>query len=194
MRPGSPTWPMPNESASTASRALLDAAVWFAERGIRIERVLTDNASAYTSPTFARAIESIGARHKRTRPHRPQTNGKAERFIKTLLTEWAYGRLYRTNAERIDALPACVDFYNAGGPTPPSAAITPRRCQQRPWGSHLAPTDDGARSPWPHVTPAAPNDGGVALPRSLGARSGTPVPVRRLFARLPGDPGRRGTS
>jgi transposase InsO family protein len=121
---------VPNESASSASRALLDAAVWFAERGVRIERVLTDNAWAYTSPTFERAVGSIDARHKRTRPHRPQTNGKAERFIKTLLAEWAYGRLYRTNDERLAALPAWVDYYNAerthtalGGITPQAALV-----------------------------------------------------------------------
>jgi transposase InsO family protein len=121
---------VPNESASTASRALLDAAVWFAERGVRIERVLTDNAWAYTSPTYARAVASIDARHKRTRPHRPQTNGKAERFIKTLLAEWAYGRLYRTNDERLAALPGWVAEYNTerthtalGGITPQAALV-----------------------------------------------------------------------
>ena len=122
--------PVPDESARSASGALLDAAVWFAEHGVRIERVLTDNAWAYTSPTFARAIESIEARHRRTRPHRPQTNGKAERFIKTLLAEWAYGRLYRTNAERLEALPAWVAYYNIerthtalGGITPMAALV-----------------------------------------------------------------------
>ena len=121
---------VPNESASTASRALLDAAVWFAERGVRIERVLTDNAWAYTSPTYERAVASIAARHKRTRPHRPQTNGKAERFIKTLLNEWAYGRLYHTNEERLAALPGWVTEYNTerthtalGGITPHAALV-----------------------------------------------------------------------
>jgi len=121
---------VPNESARSAARALIDAAVWFAERGVRIERVLTDNAWAYTSPTFERAVGSIDARHKRTRPHRPQTNGKAERFIKTLLAEWAYGRLYRTNDERLAALPGWVDYYNAerthtalGGITPQAALV-----------------------------------------------------------------------
>jgi transposase InsO family protein len=121
---------VPNESASSASRALLDAAVWFAERGVRIERVLTDNAWAYTSPTYERAAASIGARHKRTRPYRPQTNGKAERFIKTLLAEWAYGRLYRSNDDRLAALPGWVDYYNAerthtalGGITPQAALV-----------------------------------------------------------------------
>jgi transposase InsO family protein len=121
---------VPNESAMSASRALLDAAVWFASHGVRIERVLTDNAWAYTSPTYARAVGSIAARHKRTRPYRPQTNGKAERFIKTMLAEWAYGRLYRTNQERLDALPGWVDHYNAerthtalGGITPMTALV-----------------------------------------------------------------------
>jgi transposase InsO family protein len=121
---------VPNERASSASRALLDAAVWFVERGVRIERVMTDNAWAYTCPTFERAVESLDARHKRTRPHRPQTNGKAERFIKTLLAEWAYGRLYRTNQERLDALPGWTAYYNTerthtalGGITPMQALL-----------------------------------------------------------------------
>jgi transposase InsO family protein len=119
-----------DESARSASWALLDAAVWFAGHGVRIERVLTDNAWAYTSPTYEAAVASLDARHKRTRPYRPQTNGKAERFIKTLLAEWAYGRLYRTNAERLDALPAWVASYNVerthtslGGITPMAALI-----------------------------------------------------------------------
>lgn len=127
-----------NESASSASRALLDAAVWFASRGVRIERVLTDNAWAYTSPTYERAVASLDARHKRTQPHRPQTNGKAERFIKTLLAEWAYGRLYRSNVERLEALPAWVDYYNAerthtalGGITPQAALVNNLR------GNHI---------------------------------------------------------
>ena len=121
---------VPNESATSAATALLDAAVWFASRGVRIERVLTDNGKAYTSATFQHAISSIDARHKLTRPYRPQTNGKAERFIKTLLAEWAYGRLYRSNDERLAALPAWVDYYNAerthtalGGITPHAALV-----------------------------------------------------------------------
>ncbi len=104
---------VPDESGRSAARALTEAAVFFAERGVRIERVLTDNGKAYTdSHAYAGAIEGLGARHKRTRPYRPQTNGKAERFIKTLLSEWAYGKLYRADHERLDALPRWVDFYN----------------------------------------------------------------------------------
>lgn len=122
--------PVADESARSASRALLDGAVWFAERGVRIGRVLTDNAWAYTRPTYERAVESIDARHKRTRPYRPQTNGKAERFIKTLLDEWAYGRLYASNDERLARLPAWVEDYNTvrthtslGGRTPMEALV-----------------------------------------------------------------------
>lgn len=130
-------WPGLEDRAPSAVRALLDAAVWFASRGVRIERVLTDNAWAYTSPTCERAITSLDARHKRTQPHRPQTNGKAVRFIKTLktrLAEWAYGHLYRTNEERLAALPAWIDYYNAerthtalGGTTPMAALVNKLR-------------------------------------------------------------------
>jgi transposase InsO family protein len=101
-----------DESARSASQALLDAAGWFASQGVRIERVMTDNARAYRYSTYAAALDAIGARHKRTRPYRPQTNGKAERFIKTLLAEWAYGRNYRSNQERLERLPGWVSEYN----------------------------------------------------------------------------------
>ncbi len=69
---------VPHESATSTSRALLDAAVWFAEHGVRIERVMTDNAWAYTSSTPERTVASLDAVHKRTRPYRPQTNGASE--------------------------------------------------------------------------------------------------------------------
>ena len=101
-----------DEEGRTAAQFLLDAAGFFAERGIRIERILTDRGGAYRSRLFATARHRVGAVHKFTRPYRPQTNGKAERFIKTLLEEWAYARLYSGNQERLDALPAWIDFYN----------------------------------------------------------------------------------
>lgn len=108
---------VPDESASSAAQALEDAALEFARHGIAIERVMTDNGWAYThGPRYAGAIDRLGARHKRTRPYRPQTNGKAERSIQTLLNEWAYGQPYRSNRERLDALPTFVDFYNSGRP------------------------------------------------------------------------------
>jgi transposase len=92
------------------------AAAEFARLGIQIERVLTDNGAGYRSNAYRDALGHLGARHKRTRPWRPQTNGKAERVIQTLLREWAYGRAYTTNRERADALPVCVDFYNRRRP------------------------------------------------------------------------------
>jgi len=107
--------PVPNETAASAIGALEVAAAEFARLGVRIERVLTDNGTAYKA-RFAAAVGQLGARHKRTRPYRPQTNGKAERFIKTLLAEWAYGRAYWTNDERAAALPTFVDFYNCRRP------------------------------------------------------------------------------
>lgn len=109
--------PHRDERGTTCARFLLAAAAHFASLGVRIERVLTDNARNYTdSRAFAEALATIGARHKRTRPFRPQTNGKAERFNGTLLAEWAYARLYETNQARLDALPAWLDFYNRERP------------------------------------------------------------------------------
>jgi transposase InsO family protein len=108
--------PVPDDTAASAVVALETAAIEFARLGIRIERVLTDNGSAYVSHAFNAAVDQLGARHKRTRPWRPQTNGKAERLIQTLLREWAYGRAYRSNAERAAALLVFVAFYNRRRP------------------------------------------------------------------------------
>jgi transposase InsO family protein len=107
--------PVPDETAASAIGALEVAAAEFARLGIPIERVLTDNGTSYKRQ-FDAAVARLGARHKRTRPYRPQTNGKAERVIQTLLREWAYGRPYATNQERADALPVFVDFYNRRRP------------------------------------------------------------------------------
>jgi transposase InsO family protein len=108
--------PVADETAASAVRALEVAAAELASLGIRIDRVLTDNGAAYRSHLYEQAVEAAGARHKRTRPWRPQTNGKAERVIQTLLREWAYARLYTTNRERQDALPVFVNFYNRRRP------------------------------------------------------------------------------
>ena len=109
--------PVPDESGASAAFALDVAAAEFAKVGITIERVMTDNGWAYTHATAYRAVlDRLGARHKRTRPFRPQTNGKAERFIQTLINEWAYARPYRSNEERSAALPGFVDFYNRSRP------------------------------------------------------------------------------
>jgi len=106
-----------DQRGDTCAAFLLAAGEFFAQRGVHIERVLTDRAMNYVlSPRFRQAMTQLGARHKLTRPYRPQTNGKAERFIRTMLHEWAYQRLYATNGERLQALPGWVNFYNARRP------------------------------------------------------------------------------
>jgi transposase InsO family protein len=101
-----------NEKAATAVGFLRRASAFFAAHGIRVERVITDNGSAYRSTVHALACRALGIRHLRTRPYRPQTNGKAERFIRTLLAGWAYGAIYRESRERTAALPGWLDHYN----------------------------------------------------------------------------------
>ena len=115
-----------DERGVTCARFLREAAAFFARHGVRIERVLTDNAKNYTdSRAFGAALEAIGARHKRTKPFRPQTNGKSERFNRTLLDEWAYARPYETNNERLLALGPWVDHYNHQRPHTALGGLTP---------------------------------------------------------------------
>ncbi|HEY1169338.1 MAG TPA: IS481 family transposase, partial [Candidatus Limnocylindrales bacterium] len=105
---------VPDETGTSAASALQTALAIFAAEGISVERVMTDDGPAYRSNAY-RAVLG-GRRHSRTRPYRPQTNGKAERFIGTLVREWAYSRPYRSNSERLDALPEWLDFYNRRRP------------------------------------------------------------------------------
>jgi transposase InsO family protein len=121
----------PNELGTTTARFVLDAAAHFAELGVRIERVMTDRHLSYTHSTaFREALAEIDARHITTRKYRPQTNGKAERFIQTMLREWAYRRLYTSNGARLRTLPTWVHFYNrrrphtALGGRPPISRLT----------------------------------------------------------------------
>jgi transposase InsO family protein len=92
------------------------AVEWFAARGVRTERVMTDNGGAYRSNQFAAMCADLQVRHVRTRPYTPRTNGKAERFIQTLLREWAYARAYRSSAWRQRALPRFLRHYNGHRP------------------------------------------------------------------------------
>jgi transposase InsO family protein len=101
-----------DEKATTAVAFLRRAVAFFARYGITVERLLTDNGSAYRSAVHAIACRALGIRHQRTRPRRPQTNGKAERFIRTLLDGWAYGALYRNSDERTAALDGWLWHYN----------------------------------------------------------------------------------
>jgi transposase InsO family protein len=93
-----------DEKATTAIAFLRRALAFFRRHGINVERILTDNGSAYRSTIHRLASRQLAIRHLHTRPYRPQTNGKAERFIRTLLAGWAYGAIYRTSQERTKAL------------------------------------------------------------------------------------------
>ena len=103
---------LPDEKATTAIAFLRRAVAYYRRHGIRVERLLTDNGSAYISTMHALACKTLGIRHLRTRPQRPQTNGKAERFIRTLLASWAYGAIYRSSKERTAALDGWLWHYN----------------------------------------------------------------------------------
>jgi transposase InsO family protein/transposase len=121
-----------DEKATTAIAFLARAVAFYRRHGITVERLITDNGSAYRSTVHAIACRTMGIRHLRTRPYRPQTNGKAERFIRTLLGGWAYGALYRNSTERTAALDAWLDYYNhqrrhsALGHKPPIARLNER--------------------------------------------------------------------
>jgi transposase InsO family protein len=101
-----------DEKASTAAGFLRRALAFYRRHGITVERVLTDNGSPYRSTIHALACRALGVRHLRTRPRRPQTNGKAERFIRTMLGGWAYGAIYRDSRERTAALDGWLWTYN----------------------------------------------------------------------------------
>ncbi|MBC7596770.1 MAG: IS481 family transposase [Kineosporiaceae bacterium] len=101
-----------DEKAVTAIGVLQRAVAWFATRGVTVERVLSDNGSAYRSHAWRDACAELDIKHKRTRPYRPQTNGKIERFHRTLGDGWAYARFYESEAARRAALPAWIHHYN----------------------------------------------------------------------------------
>jgi transposase InsO family protein len=103
---------LPDEKATTAIAFLRRAVAYYATWGVTVEGVLTDNGSAYRSAVHAIACRALGIRHLRTRPYRPQTNGKAERFIRTLLQGWAYGAVYGSSTQRTHALAGWMHFYN----------------------------------------------------------------------------------
>jgi transposase InsO family protein len=123
----------PSQCARACAAVLRRALVWFQRRGIRIRRLLTDNGGAYRARVFAQACRPWALRHRFTRPYRPQTNGKAERFIQTLLREWAYRYPYVSSTRRTAALAPYLRFYN----------------HQRPHASL------GRRSPWMRFQEAA---------------------------------------
>jgi transposase InsO family protein len=121
-----------DEKATTVVGFLKRAIAFYARHGITVQQLLTDNGSAYRSTIHAISCRLLGIRHLRTRPYRPQTNGKAERFIRTLLGGWAYGAIYRTSSERTAALDGWLWHYNhhrrhsALGHQPPIARLNER--------------------------------------------------------------------
>jgi transposase InsO family protein len=99
-------------SAACAIAFLRRAVAWFAERGVRVRAVMSDNGSCYTAHAYAAALHQLGLKHLRIKPGRPRTNGKAERLIQTLLNEWAYARIYGSSHERTSALNLYLQRYN----------------------------------------------------------------------------------
>jgi transposase InsO family protein len=118
-----------DEKAITAAGFLRRAVAFFASHGVHVERVMTDNGAPYRSQLHAQACRELGLRHLRTQPYRPRTNGKAERFIQTLLREWAYGRVFQTSTDRTAALHPWLAHYNY---TRPHGALS-----HKPPGSRL---------------------------------------------------------
>jgi transposase InsO family protein len=120
---------LPDERAVTAVGFLRRALAFYRSHGVRVERVMTDNGSAYRSTMHAIACRGLGLKHIRTQPYRPQTNGKAERFIRTLLSEWAYAAVYGSSPERTAALALWLERYNTArrhgalGHRPPIARL-----------------------------------------------------------------------
>jgi transposase len=103
---------LPDERGATAAGFLRRACEWFRSLGIRVERVMSDNGACYRSGVHGALCRELELRHIFTRPYRPRTNGKAERFIQTLTRRWAHGAIYGSSSERTDALPGWLDHYN----------------------------------------------------------------------------------
>ena len=114
-----------DETAATAIAVLRRAVTWFAARGVVTQRVLSDNGSCYRSHAWRDACTELGVRHKRTRPYRPQTNGKIERFHRTLADGWAFKRMYSSESARRKALPAWLHEYNHHRPHTAIGKTTP---------------------------------------------------------------------
>ena len=121
---------LPDETGPTAAAFWTRAHTWFAAAGITVVRVLTDNGGCYQSRAWKQTMALTDCRHKRTRPYRPQTNGKVERFNRTLQREWAYQRIYTSDAARARALPRWLHIYNNHRPhtalagRPPASRVT----------------------------------------------------------------------
>lgn len=126
-----------DERKETATAFLTRALAWFAARGVGVERVMTDNGSCYRSKLFAKTLTARGIRHLRTRPYTPKTNGKAERFIQTLMREWAYAHSYPSADARTSDLPRWLDWYNIVRPHSALHASPPASVMNNLMRSHI---------------------------------------------------------
>jgi hypothetical protein len=135
---------LPDETRRSTTAFLVRALRWFRTRGIRVERVMTDNGSGYVARLFRKALRLLGIRHIRTKPYTPKTNGKAERFIQTLLREWAYAIPFSSSHARTADLPRWLTWYN----------------QQRPHGSlyRRTPVQALAGTTWSELTSCKSHD------------------------------------
>jgi transposase len=122
---------LPDEKKATTVGFLARAVGWFAEQGITCQRILSDNGSAYRSGEWRKACKALDLKPIRTRPYTPRTNGKAERFIRTLLEEWAYGMAFHTSDERNQWLPRYLGIYNGRRCHMALGGLTPRQSLQR---------------------------------------------------------------
>ena len=118
---------LPDERGRTTARFLVRALRWFRGQGVSVRRILTDNGSPYVSRVLRRAVRRLGLRHSRTRPYRPQTNGKCERWIRTVLAECLYLEVFASSAERQRALDRFVTWYNEARPHLGIGGRTPRQ-------------------------------------------------------------------
>lgn len=116
---------LPSERKEDTTAFLQRALAWLGRHGVTVERVMTDNGSAYRSGLFRKALADAGAKHVRTRPYTPRTNGKAERFIQTSLREWAYAKPYASSNERTQAIGPWTDSYNLTRPHAGIKGLTP---------------------------------------------------------------------
>ena len=171
---------LPTERQDSAVAFTARAIDWFARHGASVERIMTDNGSAYKSFAFRDLMAERGIKHKRTRPYTPRTNGKAERFIQTSLREWAYARAFNSSADRAAAMPLWIDTYNRRRPHSALRAMAPlswiaTRQAANPT-TPLAPSDpkprfagvDGVK---PRVATAA---GGLGLTPAASAQASSP--------------------
>jgi transposase InsO family protein len=124
---------LPSLGQEDATGFLNRALAWYARLGAKVERVMTDNGSAHRSKLFAQALQQANARHIRTRPYTPRTNGKAERFIQTSLREWAYARPYTSSVERAQAIKPWADTYNLKRPHADRWHHLNPKTEQPPW-------------------------------------------------------------